>query len=76
MWQKSEFLQVNSRGVLCFWKPNGKYYKWRDTYSEKGGEGVIENLNLQSIHVALRLLSPCSQVALFQEWRYNEDYWH
>jgi hypothetical protein len=66
MWQKSEFLQVNSRGVLCFWKPDGKLYKWRDINSERGGEEEIENPNLQSIQVALKLLSPCSEVALVQ----------
>ena len=51
-----------NKGVLCLGK-NGKFYKWRDTNNERGGEGIIENLNLQSFQVALRLLSPCSQVA-------------
>ena|ERR1035437_7588719 len=63
MWQKSEILQVNSRGVLFLGK-NGKFYKWRDTNSERGGEEGIENQNLQSFQVALRLLSGCSHLAL------------
>jgi len=45
---------------------NGKFYKWRDINSERGGEEEIENPNLQSIQVALKLLSPCSQVAPVQ----------
>jgi hypothetical protein len=45
---------------------NGSFYKWRDIGSERGGEEVIENPILQLFQVALRLLSTCSQVALFQ----------
>jgi hypothetical protein len=55
---------------------DGRFNKWRGINSERGGEEGIENQKLQSIKVALRLLSPCSEVALFQQWKHSVVYWH
>jgi len=63
MWQKSDLSTVNSRGVLFLGK-NGKFYKWRDTNSERGGEGSHRKskfaVNPCCSQVALTLLSSCS----------------
>jgi hypothetical protein len=62
-WQKREDSTVNSREEL-FFRAGGNIYRQREF--ERGGEGWffrMSKLKLQSYHVALRLLSPCSQVA-------------
>lgn len=52
-----------------FLDKEGRITKWIDINGKRGGEEGIENLNLQSIQVALILLSSCSEVALFQGWK-------
>ena len=54
-----------------FLDKEGRITKWIDINGKRGGEEGIENLNLQSNQVALKLLSSCSQVALFKGWEQN-----
>jgi hypothetical protein len=65
IWQKSDIPTINSRRAP-FSGVEVKNFKDREIDRERGGDGVIQNKNLLSFQLAFRLLSPCSQAALWK----------
>ena len=67
-WSKIDFWALINRGELFFGGGDSIYRHREVKRGEEMGSFRISKLKLWSFKVALRLLSPCSQVALFQSF--------